>query len=69
MTIHIVKWTDKQDNTAYRYACSSYNAAQKKVNEITKNPQLQLVHSEDNSPVHTYKPKVQTDVINLINSL
>ena len=68
MTIYLIKWLDKDDNGRYQQAFSSFTAAQKELKSLSKDPQLEFVDSED-GPIHVVKPKTQTDVINLINSL
>lgn len=69
MTIYLIRWVDKDDNMPYNYACSSFTAAQKKLKEINKDPQLKVIQTPEGEPIFIEKPKTQADVINLINSL
>lgn len=69
MTIYLIKWITRDDNMPYQHACSSFSAAQKKVRELSSDPNVRLIRAEEDGLVHVVKPNTQADVINLINSL
>lgn len=70
MTIYLVQWRDTADNNVKKQqAFSSVTNAEKKVREILKDKDLQVIIDDEEGTVRTLRPKTQADVINLINSL
>lgn len=68
MTLHLVKWHDQDDKGHYHEAFSRFVDAQKKVRELAKDPRIEIKDNGE-GPITTVKPKSQSDVIQLINSL
>lgn len=72
MTIYLVKWKSKTTGENYYYACSSYVKANKKIAEINKNSDYEIIESiSDGVPCKTcsYKLKGQQETIDFLNNV
>lgn len=69
MTIYLVKYLNTESGQANTEAFSSNAAADKRVRQLTKEENVELVVSDEYGSVRVAKPKTQAEVIELINSL
>jgi|688.fasta_scaffold00218_39 hypothetical protein len=69
MTIYLIKWENKETKEKEVAAFSSQTAAEKKLRELTKNSDVQVLFDEEQGAISVQRPKTQADVINLINML
>ena len=69
MTIYLIKWENKDTKEKEVAAFSSQTAADKKLRELVKQSDIQVMLDEDQGPIRVHRPKTQADVINLINEL
>ena len=69
MTIYLIKWENKETKEKEVAAFSSQTSAEKKLRELTKNSDVQVLFDEEQGAISVQKPKTQADVINLINML
>ena len=69
MTIYLIKWKEKESDKNNYAAFSSLTVAEKKLRELSKQPDVDISIDEEQGPITTHKPKNQAEVIALINSL
>jgi hypothetical protein len=69
MTIYLIKWENKDTKEKEVAAFSSQIAAEKKLRELSKNYDVQILFDEEQGAISVQRPKTQADVINLINML
>ncbi len=69
MTIYMLKWKNKENNTVHVHACSSFIKAQSMLSQLNKNEHAEVIRHSDEEVIGKHTPKSQADVIDLINTL
>lgn len=69
MTIYMLKWKNKEDNTVHIHACSSFVKAQSMLTKLNKDPNAIVILHNDDEVIGKYTPKSQAEVIDIINNL